>query len=143
MSKQYLNKSKNYSRLLIVIRIVFVLSIIISMIYIIKWNHDNKSTTELNNYLSQYITINSDDIEDFLINFDKLKQENNYFYAWIIVNGTNINYPVVHYTDNEYYLTHAFDNTSNNAGCPFIDYRAKCNGNDKNLVIYAHNRKDR
>lgn len=140
-SKQKRHKKSNI--LLIILRLFFIITIIISTIYIINWGQDNKANAELNEHLSQYISVNYDDTQDVSIDFDRLKQENNYFFAWLIVNGTNINYPVVHYTDNDYYLTHSFDNSNNNAGCPFVDYKAKGDGTDKNLVIYAHNRRDR
>lgn len=137
------NKTRKTSKLITIIRLFFIILLIISTIYLIQWSYDNKANYELNNYLFQYISINSNDSESTSIDFDGLKRENNYFFAWLIVNGTNINYPVVHYKDNDYYLTHSFDNSNNNAGCPFADYKAKCDGTDKNLVIYAHNRMDR
>lgn len=128
---------------LIIIRIFFVIIFVISAYHLIHWFYDNKANNELNNHLSEYVTVIPDDHQNVSVNYEKLKQENNYFFAWLIVNGTNINYPVVHYTDNDYYLTHAFDNSNNQSGCPFIDYKAKCDGTDKNLVIYAHNRRNR
>ena len=59
------------------------------------------------------------------------------------VKNTNINYPVVKYTDNDYYLNHSFDNTENSAGWVFADYQNQCDGSDYNTVIYGHNRKDK
>ena len=156
MGKHYktkaLNKNKKYNSkqnkprkisIMFVIRIFFIITMIISLIYMIKWWRDNKANEELNSNLSQYISIDSNDMQKVSINFEKLKQENEYFFAWLIVNGTNINYPVVHYKNNDYYLNHSFDNSKNSAGCPFADYKATCDGTDKNLVIYGHNRRDR
>lgn len=128
---------------LIIIRLFFIITFIISAYYLIQWFYDNKTNDELNNHLSQYISVIPNDSQNISINYESLKQENSDFFAWLIVNGTNISYPVVHYSDNDYYLTHAFDNSKNQSGCPFVDYRAKCDGTDKNLVIYAHNRKNR
>ena len=136
-------KKKKLNKLLIILRLFFIILFIVSSSYIIKWVYENRKNSKLNNSLSQYIQVNPADSENITIDFEGLKNENKYFYAWIIVNGTTINYPVVHYTDNDYYLTHSFDNSNNSAGCPFADYRAKCDGTDQNLVIYAHNRKDR
>lgn len=77
------------------------------------------------------------------INFDELKKINSSCFAWIIVNGTNISYPIVQYTNNEYYLSHLFDNSSNSSGWIYADYRNTCDGYDKNLIIYGHNRVDK
>ena len=76
------------------------------------------------------------------IDFDELKSINPSCFAWIIVNGTDISYPIVQYTNNEYYLSHSFDNSSNRCGWIYADYRNTCDGYDKNLIIYGHNRVD-
>lgn len=136
-------KHKKSNIILIVLRLIFLTLLIISSVYLIKWSIDNKKNSELNKHLNQYFSVDNNGSQGITIDFDGLKTENSNFFAWLIVNGTDINYPVVHYTNNDYYLNHAFDNSVNNAGCPFADSRAKCDGTDKNLVIYAHNRRDR
>ena len=77
------------------------------------------------------------------IDFKKLKEQNKDTVGWIKINGTNIDYPVVKGEDNSYYLTHSFDKSVNNAGWVFADYRNKFDTTDKNIIIYAHNRKDK
>ena len=74
--------------------------------------------------------------------FDKLKEQNNEAIAWIKVNNTNIEYPVVKTKNNEFYLNHSFDKSENLGGWIFADYKNKFNGTDKNIVIYGHNMKD-
>ena len=44
------------------------------------------------------------------INFEELQAKNPDIYAWIQIDGTNINYPLVQSaTDNEYYLNHTIE----------------------------------
>ena len=57
------------------------------------------------------------------VNFSKLKEMNKEVVAWIFVRGTNINYPVVQHSDNQYYLNHSFSRSKNEAGWVFMDYR--------------------
>lgn len=76
------------------------------------------------------------------VDFDELKKKNKDTVGWIKVNGTNINYPVVQTTDNEYYLTHSYDKSINKAGWVFADYRNNFKDFDKNTIIYAHGRVD-
>ncbi len=76
------------------------------------------------------------------VDFSNLIKVNPEVVAWISVAGTNINYPVVHHTDNEYYLNHTFNGSKNGAGWVFLDYRNTTENLDKNTIIYAHNRKD-
>ena len=77
------------------------------------------------------------------VEFDNLKKINNDTVAWLIVNNTNVNYPVVQTTNNDYYLNHAFDKSNNNAGWVFADFRDSFNPLTQNTVIYAHGRKDK
>ncbi len=72
------------------------------------------------------------------VNFDELKKKNSDTVAFIKVNGTNINYPVVQAKDNSYYLTHTYDKSYNPAGWVFLDYRNDLNNLDDNSIIYAH-----
>ena len=43
------------------------------------------------------------------VNIEKLKEENNDTVGWIKVLGTNINYPIVQASDNDYYLKRDFN----------------------------------
>lgn len=72
------------------------------------------------------------------VNFDNLKNINPDTVGWIKVDGTKINYPFVHTTDNDYYLKHSFDKTSNKKGWVFLDYRNDINNLSKNNILYAH-----
>lgn len=76
------------------------------------------------------------------VNFNELKNINSNTKGWIQVNGTNINYPFVQANNNKYYLTHSFNNSYNNAGWVFLDYRNDINNLSKNTIIYAHGRLD-
>lgn len=76
------------------------------------------------------------------INFEKLKSQNSDTVFYLKVNNTNISYPVVKYSDNNYYLNHSFDKSKNSAGWLFADYKNKLDGSDKNIVVYGHNRRD-
>jgi len=78
--------------------------------------------------------------EKVKINFDYLKGINSDTVAWLEVEDTNINYPVVQTTDNKYYLKHSYEKAKNSNGWVFADYRNKVDGSDNNLIIYGHNR---
>ncbi len=69
-----------------------------------------------------------------------LKMKNSDLYGWINVGGTNIDYPLVQYTDNDYYLNNDFYGEYLPAGSIFVDYR--CDTDllaNRNTVIYGHN----
>ena len=61
--------------------------------------------------------------------------------GWIFVDGTNINYPVMHTPDNpQKYLRLSFEKKYSQSGVPFLDGR--CSLQDGNLIIYGHNMKN-
>lgn len=69
-----------------------------------------------------------------------LKLQNSDLLGWITVPDSRIDYPVVHTTDNEYYLTHSFERDYLRAGAIFADYRnSKSLLDNYNTVIYGHN----
>jgi len=60
------------------------------------------------------------------------------YVAWIRIDGTNIDYPVVRGSDNEKYVNTSFYGEDNIAGAIFMDYR---NIGDPipHIIIYGHN----
>lgn len=72
---------------------------------------------------------------------DNLSNLNSDFRFWISVDNTNINYPVVQYTDNYFYLYKDFYKNKLSSGTIFMDYRNK-SFEDKNLILYGHNMKN-
>lgn len=72
------------------------------------------------------------------VDFNSLINKNNDTVAWVKLNGTNINYPIVQTTDNNYYLHHAFDNSYNEAGWVYMDYRNNPEDFNQNTIIYGH-----
>ncbi len=77
------------------------------------------------------------------VDFTELKSLNSDTVGWIRVEGTNINYPFVQSSDNDYYLKHTFNRSYNSAGWVYLDYRNNQNlSNNRNTIIYAHGRFD-
>ena len=67
------------------------------------------------------------------------QQINNETVAWLKVNNTNINYPVVKHKDNSYYLEHDFYKRKTINGWIFADYRDNFDEYNNNTIIYGHN----
>ena len=86
------------------------------------------------NLFNKYGSYKASDI-DFL----RLKENNNETVGWIVVDGTNINYPIVLGNDNEFYLTHDFNKDFSIGGWLFMDYRNSPLMEDRNTIIYGHN----
>ena len=114
---------------------IFLILLSYSIFNIILWGSDSEKTNK------QIATIGKI-VKKSGINFNKLKGVNPDTKGWIQVSGTNINYPFVQSTNNEYYLTHSFDKRYNQAGWVFMDYRNDIDNLDQNTIIYAHARID-
>ena len=159
-------KKKKYkfkTWIIIIILSIFLSIFMISLVNIILWHNDNTKTKQNLDEIEQIVDIEiiqdndntilvnePDDSESdywyyitfplINVNFDQLKEKNNDTVGWLNVNNTNINYPFVQASDNEYYLYHSYDKSYNKAGWVFLDYRNNKNLTDRNNIIYGHHR---
>lgn len=76
------------------------------------------------------------------VDWESLAAINPDIIGWISIEGTEISYPVVQGTDNDYYLKHTFEKNENAAGSIFVDYLNSKTFEDCNTVIYGHNMKN-
>ncbi|MDF9825017.1 sortase B [Breznakia sp. PF5-3] len=105
---------------------------------IFKANDDEAKDTERLRDTAK-IPTKEEDLDKFKVDFDALKKVNPDIVGWIVVLDTEISYPVVKGSDNEYYLNHLYDKTENYAGSIFMDYRNNEDLSDPNTFIYGHN----
>ena len=82
---------------------------------------------------------NYSDVPYIDVDFTNLLNTNSETVAWIKVNGTIIDYPVVQHNDNDYYLHHDFYGNATDLGWVFGDYRDNFSTFGYNTIIYAHN----
>lgn len=145
MSRKEKRKANKVKIIISIIQLIFIVILIYSLINIFLWYKSNKANKQVMEELSQTIETVKEDGEDdkkYKINFEELKSKNFDTVAWLKVENTNIEFPVVKANDNSYYLTHNFNKEGNSAGWIFADYKNKFNGKDKNIVIYGHNMRD-
>ena len=76
------------------------------------------------------------------IDFTSLKEINEEAVGWIEIPGTEISYPVVHTTDNVYYLTHTFRRQENKSGAIFMEASNAGDFSDLHTIVYGHNMKN-
>ncbi len=147
--------------ILIISLIIFIYSIINIALWYIDVRKNNEVINDINKIIQvpdnidteEQIDIKEDektgDYWDYMktnfldVNLSKLKTINEDTAGWIQVPNTFVNYPFVKSNNNEYYLNHSFNKKKNNAGWLFMDYRNTKDLNNKNLIIYGHNRKDK
>lgn len=77
------------------------------------------------------------------VDFESLQVLNPDVAAWIYLEGTAINYPVVLGSDNSEYLYKLVDGTNNGAGSIFMDYRNLPDFSGRNTILYGHHMKNK
>ena len=121
------------TKVLKIIKVILIIIMIVSLINICIWLFENNQTKEIVTKAKKYIddknTINPE-----------IKTINKDIIGWLIVDDTNINYPIVQTDNNEYYLNHNLDKEYSSTGWIFMDSKNKLD--DQNLIIYGHHRRD-
>ena len=135
-------KNNKKIKIINIIQILLILLFIYSTINIVLWAINNHANKDVIAEINKSVEINNNAEEKYKINFEELKQKNSDTIAWLKVENTSIEFPVVKTNNNSYYLTHSFNKESNKAGWIFADYKNKFDGTDKNIIIYGHNRRD-
>lgn len=129
---------------IIIIVICFII-FVYSLVSIIFWVRSNKQNKMIKEKIQESIVIDEtieEKEEQYKIDFDTLKSQNNETIGYLKVNNTNVDYIVTQAKNNDYYLNHNFNKEWNRSGWIFADYRNKLDGTDTNIIIYGHNTKD-
>lgn len=140
-------KRKDKKKKVLIINIIQILLIVVlvySAIHIAIWYKNNESNKEIIKETLKTVKINDDTKtkQKYEVDFKELKNKNSDTIAWLKVENTNIEFPIVKANDNSYYLSHNFNKEYNKAGWIFADYKNKFDTTDKNIVIYGHNMRD-
>lgn len=76
---------------------------------------------------------------DYLPKFYSFYKENEDIKGWLKIDGTNVNFPVVQTSDNDYYHRLGFNKEYDYYGTPYIDWEADVKKPSTNIIIYGHN----
>ena len=128
--------------ILYIIEILFIIILILSVYKLLNYTKDTKENKDILDDLSKNVKIDKS-TNKLKVDFNELKKINPDTIAYIKINNTNIDYPVVKYNDNEYYLNHNFEKNVNSGGWVFADYKNKFDETDRNIIIYGHNMKNK
>ena len=88
-------------------------------------------------------TVSMSQTVEIPIDFSVLQEKNPDIYAWILIPGTGVDYPILQSsTDQAYYLNHTAEGAEGYPGSIYTENLNKKDFTDKNTVIYGHNMKD-
>lgn len=139
-----------------VLYIIFLIIFCISMIYIVTYlymqHKDEKDIKEIQNLMNLDNTETVETVSEIaenedispqkdikILNFQNIQKENSNIVAWIKIEDTNINYPVLQGKDNNYYLYKNYKDEYSRNGSIFLDYNCNLEKYNMNYLIYGHN----
>ena len=142
MVAKHARKSKKiYIMIPLIIILIILLSYVFYNLYINM--RDRNINQSLQNDIANDLGENALVAQNEIVNKVKeLKTENEDVKAWIKIYDTNINYPVVQATDNDYYLYRNYKKEKSNYGSIFIDKSSNIEDVNSNIIMYGHNMKD-
>ena len=105
----------------------------------VLWSN-NKTYQDARNVFNELLSLKpeTDDSGNLAAGFEGLRKINSDIRAWLTVNNTRIDYPVVKAGDNVYYMSRDIYRNPSLAGSIFLDYRNSGYFDQRYLVMYGH-----
>ncbi len=130
-AKHKINKRHKSKRIVLVL--IFIIAFVIAT-YI--YNKNDNSLNEIDK-----TKVTSEKTERML-QVEELKKENEDIIGWLEIPNSNISFPVVQGTDNQYYMTHTYKKENSKDGSIFLDKDYNWDLPSSNLLLYGHNNKN-
>ena len=131
-------ETKNHIQKIFII--IFIISICAIAFYFYNMNKNKgKNILAETNINEEQVT---EQRTERILQVEELKKENQDIVGWVEIEGTNISYPVLQGTDNEYYMKHNYKKENSKDGSIFLDKNYDWNIPSGNLLLYGHNNKD-
>jgi len=114
---------------------IFCVSSYLIMKDFFEYEKNNNSTEQL---IQEVVEVD-ENTEESYINWEQLNTINNDIVAWIEIENTNINYPILR-DNNLYYINHSYDKKYSKSGSIFTTNAEFFE--DDETIIYGHNMKN-
>lgn len=140
IQKRIKKQTMIYKKLLVILMIILFIIVLFfcSSILINDFQQEKENNDFTENLIEDSFEINPETQEIMKIDWNYLKSVNEDIVAWIEIEGTNINYPILKEKDT-YYLHHTFDKKYNSNGSIFTTNSSPFE--DDETIVYGHNMK--
>lgn len=125
--------------------VVLVLSVIAGGIFGFNAYKKSLDAKKLASDMKTAVDIESgEELPDNPINFKELKKKNEDIYAWITIENTQVDYPIVqaYEEDDDFYLDHNINRKYDINGSIYTERANSLDFSDPNTLIYGHNMLD-
>ena len=140
-----MNKGKRFKKKekkIILFRLIFLVIIIILILEFynqIQKTNDKVIDNNIQTNLQSAENIQQQEKTEKMVLLEDFQKENSDIVAWLQIEGTKINYPVLQGQDNDYYMTHNYKKEYSKDGSLFLDKEYDWSLPSTNLLIYGHN----
>ena len=138
-------KRKINNNIIRIIRVLLSIIIILGIIYICYYFYYIIKDNKVNNNIDENVDIynlddtnNTEQKSEKILKLEELNKQNSDIIGWLEIKDTNINYPVLQTTDNDYYLTHNYKKEYSPTGILFLDKNFDLINGSSNYLIYGH-----
>lgn len=138
-SKKSNNKLKKIVLTLLIV--IFICGIGYMCYYFYNFNKDKKDNTNILNEIDIDNTQVTEEKTEKMLQLEELQKQNNEIIGWLEIENTNINYPILQGSDNEFYLTHNYKKEKATGGSLFLDKNFDLINGSSNYLIYGHRSK--
>lgn len=140
-SKNIKKANKTKIILLIVLISIVVLGVTYTLYYLYNNYKTKKENTDMLNNIKMDEIQTTESKTERMLQLEELQKENEEIIGWLEIEGTNINYPVLQASDNDYYLTHNYKKEKASTGSIFLDKDFDLINGSSNYLIYGHRNK--
>ncbi len=146
--EKYKKKKKNKRKKIVLF--IFIIIIMACIGYLCYYLYDNFKTKEQINLNEVNVDLNETANEikepiqktERMLQLEELQKENDDIVAWLEIEGTNINYPILQAEDNDFYLNHNYKKETVSTGSLFLDKDFDVVNGSDNYLIYGHRNKN-
>lgn len=124
------------------VQLIFVIILVISALSIAYYDHKPKGKQNPLDNIEIDTSQVTEDKTERMLQVEELKKENEDIIGWLEIPNTNISFPVMQGTDNQYYMTHTYKKEDSKDGSIFLDKDYNWDLPSSNLLIYGHNNKN-
>lgn len=133
------NNSKKNKTVKLILIFIIVFLLVFGAVMTFSYFYDKQITTP--DTTSTTTTQTTETSVENPINFEELQKSNSEIYAWIKIDDTKVDYPIVqNSSDDSFYLKHSAEDKSWSAsGAIYTELANQKNFDDAITVIYGHN----
>lgn len=141
-------KNTNSKKIKIAIIVILAIVLVASSAYLVYYFYQSNKNKNLYEEVQEEIEYDETTEElktvnqEFVEKVKELQGENPDVKGWIRIENTNVNYPLVQATDNNYYLKRNYKKEKSSYGSIFINCNSDIKDENANVIIYGHDMRD-